>query len=580
MSVAVIAGMLLGGTSFAQQARTPRAKPQPSQTSPARKDARGGKTAEPARKAPEEFTIGQRIDSLLTEYASEGVFNGTVLVADRGQIVFSRGYGYANIEWQVPNAPDTKFRIASLTKQFTAMLALQLVAEGRLRLDATISDYLPEYPVEQGRKITIHHLLTHTSGIPEYTWTADLIGAQVPNRPDDFIKRFSTLPLEFEPGSSYSYSNSGYYVLGVILERVSGRRFEQLLHEQILDPLGMRDTGYDHVQELVPRRATGYLRVLAGRENSRYRYVDPEDVQAYAAGERFEHPIYRDMITMYAAGAMYSTAEDLYRWDRALASGTLLPPALMESYFRPGLSNYAYGWFVAKVPVQDVLGYLEDFEDWKPDPNYKGESITLEWHGGSVNGFMSSIVRVPELGQLIIVLNNTGMTRLAEINAGIMALLNNTRVPPVRRSVAERVARTLLEGGQDAGTREFRDLAKRTSEGYFVSLAEISTLSRRLREMSRTREAITLLELGAEVYPDSARFLDQLAQAYQANGEVRAARERTQAMLEIVGQDPRIGSQERDSLRRRAEERLRELGGELQEAARREPQAVGSAPSH
>ena len=188
----------------------------------------------------------KQIDDLMRRYVDNGQFNGTVLVAENGKVIFKKGYGLANMEWDTPNEPDTKFRLGSLTKQFTSMLIMQLVEQGKLKLEGKITDYLTDYPKAAGDKITIHHLLTHTSGIPNYT---NLPAFKTFNRnrykPADFLKQFSDLPLEFEPGSAFAYSNSGYFLLGAIIEKVTGKTYEKVLQENIFTPLQMNNTGYD-----------------------------------------------------------------------------------------------------------------------------------------------------------------------------------------------------------------------------------------------------------------------------------------------------------------------------------------------
>src|SRR6185503_13851019 len=153
----------------------------------------------------------RKIDELMTLYYSLGQFNGSVLVAEKGEVIFKKGYGLANMEWEIANAADTKFRLGSITKQFTSMLIMQLVEQGKLKLDGKITDYLTDYPKAAGDKITLHHLLTHTSGIPNYSDLPDYRTYERNRfKPADFIKKFSELPLTFEPGAAFAYSNSGY----------------------------------------------------------------------------------------------------------------------------------------------------------------------------------------------------------------------------------------------------------------------------------------------------------------------------------------------------------------------------------
>ena len=201
-----------------------------------------------------------QIDALLAKYHEYGQFNGAVLVAENGAVIYKKGFGDANMEWGVANTPATKFRIGSVTKQFTATLILQLMEEGKISLDGTISDYLPGYPPAQGDKVTIHHLLTHTSGIPSYTGLPGFMqeNTRDPYAPDSFLTFFSSLDFEFEPGSQWRYNNSGYFLLGAIIEKVTGKAYDEVLRERILDPLGLHNTGYEHNNDIIQNFASGH----------------------------------------------------------------------------------------------------------------------------------------------------------------------------------------------------------------------------------------------------------------------------------------------------------------------------------
>ena len=253
----------------------------------------------PAR-AREAADARDRIDALLARYQELGLFDGSALVADAGQVVLRKGYGLANIEWAIANTPDTKFRLGSLTKQFTATLVMQLVERGQINLSAPITRYLPDYSTKTGARITIHQLLNHTSGIVGYT-ELPAFGetARNPYTPAKFAETFfAKLDLLFEPGAKYSYNNSAYFLLGVILEKVTGQPYDRLLRERIFTPLEMRDSGQDSTRPLLARRASGYDKRFDGT---------------------FVNTGYLDMTQPYAAGSLYSTVDDLYR----LGSGAL-----------------------------------------------------------------------------------------------------------------------------------------------------------------------------------------------------------------------------------------------------------------
>src|SRR6185503_3372704 len=163
-----------------------------------------------------------KIQEVLTLAHKYRQFNGTALVAENGKVIYKGGFGMANMEWAIPNTPDTRFRLGSITKQFTAMLTLRLVEQNKIKLDGTISDYLPDCRKDIGQKVTIHQLLTHTSGIPSYTSQPGFFVnvSRNPYKVDEFVKKYASGDLQFEPGSKYSYNNSGYFLLGAIIERV------------------------------------------------------------------------------------------------------------------------------------------------------------------------------------------------------------------------------------------------------------------------------------------------------------------------------------------------------------------------
>ena len=223
-----------------------------------------------------------KIQELLALAHKYRQFNGSALVAENGKVTYKGAFGMANMEWNIPNTPDTKFRLGSITKQFTATVILQLVEQGKIKLDAKLSDYLPEYRKDVGDKVTIHHLLTHTSGIPSYTGQPGFQEnvSRNPYKVDEFVKKYASGNLEFEPGSKYSYNNSGYFLLGAIIERVTGKPYEQVLKENIFDPLGMKTPAtiitprsFRNAPPVTARRLT----VTPTRSTSTCRFPTPQD---------------------------------------------------------------------------------------------------------------------------------------------------------------------------------------------------------------------------------------------------------------------------------------------------------------
>src|SRR5277367_2180757 len=348
-----------------------------------------------------------KIDKLASQYADCCSFTGTVLVSEHDKVIFKKGYGLANREWNIPNTPDVKFRLGSITKQFTSMLIMQQVAKGTIKLDGHLSDYLPYYRQDTGSKVTISQLLSHTSGIPSYTddpkFFADVSRNYYPV--EDFVKKFCSGDLQFDPGTKFHYDNSGFFLLGAILEHVTGKTYEALLKENILGPLGMRDSGYDHYADILPKRASGYQQELTGIENARY----------------------LDMSLPYAAGSLYSTVEDLYKWDQALYTDKLISDDLKQKLFTPNLENYGYGWDIRAVPAGEP-----------------GAGQTVISHGGGINGFNTYEQRFVADHDLIVIFNNTPGASLGEMAKGIRAILYGQEPNTPKRSIVFELGNTVM----------------------------------------------------------------------------------------------------------------------------------------
>lgn len=331
--------------------------------------------------SPDAGALAQRIGAYLQAQADSGAFSGVVLAARDGQVLFQGGFGMADAERGVPNTPQTVFRLGSITKQFTAMAILLLAADGKLSLEDPACRYLDNCPPAWA-PITIRHLLTHTSGLPNYTDFDDFDATEgQPATPAQLIARFRDLPLNFAPGTDYSYCNSGYVLLGAIIERVSGESYESFLTRRIFGPLGMEHTGYDHDPLGISGRAIGY--------------VSPGDRAA---------PL--DLTTLFAAGALSSTVGDLLKWDRALAAGRLLPPALQQAMFTPFRNDYGYGWKV-----------VQRF----------GRRAQL--HDGLVSGFSTNITRFPDDGVVVITLSNYQAAPAAAISQNVAGMIFDRLTP-------------------------------------------------------------------------------------------------------------------------------------------------------
>jgi D-alanyl-D-alanine carboxypeptidase len=328
--------------------------------------------------------LGAKLSAYLDAAMSYDHFSGSVLVAKGGEVVLTRGYGLANAEHGIANTPETKFRLGSITKQFTATAILILADRGKLAVEDPVGKYVDDAPTAW-EKVTIHHLLTHTSGVPSYTEDATFMKSNMsPQTVDSMVGGFKKKALDFEPGSKYHYSNSGYFLLGAIIEKVSGKPYETFLAEEIFKPLEMSDTGYDHHETVLPKRASGYER----------------------RGSEIRNASYLDMSLPYAAGSLYSTVGDLYKWDRALKAGKLLSGKSMEAMYTPFKEGYAYGWAVTDFKGHKIIG-----------------------HGGGINGFSTDIERFPDDDICVIVLNNVVPSKTGEIARNLASIGFGEDVP-------------------------------------------------------------------------------------------------------------------------------------------------------
>jgi CubicO group peptidase (beta-lactamase class C family) len=426
-------------------------------------------------------THAERVDALISAYNKLRQFNGSALVAEKGSVILEKGFGLANFEWQIPNTPDTKFRLGSITKQFTSMVVMQLVNEGKIKLDEKITTYLPDYRKDTGDKVTVRNLLTHTSGIPSYTNIPGFIQNQSrdPYTVADFVKKYTMGDLQFEPGSKYAYDNSGYFLLGAIIERVTGKSYEKNLQDRIFDPLGMKDSGYDHSNTVIAHRASGYVLTPGGYENAPY----------------------LDMTIPFAAGSLYSTVGDLYKWDRALYTDKLLPADLKKAVFTPNLNDYAFGWVVRKTKLDNQT------------------EVNMIMHGGGINGFNTTINRFPDTQDLIVLLDNTSRgDKIDDLARGIADILHDVEPPQPRISLVDELMKTLEHGIGLQAVARYRELKEKSRAQYDFREPELNGLGYLLLQRGRVDDAIQIFQLNVEEYPASWNAYDSLGEAYAAHG--------------------------------------------------------------
>jgi CubicO group peptidase (beta-lactamase class C family) len=365
-------------------------------------------------------TIDSRFDEYMNATAKLGRFNGYVLAARDGKTVFGKGYGMANFEEDVPPTPQTKFRLASITKGFTAMAVMILQEKGKLNLQDSICKFLGDCP-DAWKPVTVRGLLNHTSGIADYAAAPDFMRTiSLPVTTDELIASFMNLPLQFAPGENFAYSNSNYILLGQIIEKVSGKSFAVFVRENIFAPLSMKNSGYDDNSTLLKHRANGYIKQPDGIINARY----------------------MDMSNAYAAGGLYSTAEDLLLWNQALDAGRLVSKKSLEEIFTPGKGGVGYGWFINRDANRSVI-----------------------FQGGLNSGFAASVFRYPEERACVILLNNfeNAAPHLPRIGRDLTAILFNEKYELPSESVAVKVDARIYDayiGEYDFGQNRLMTITK------------------------------------------------------------------------------------------------------------------------
>jgi CubicO group peptidase (beta-lactamase class C family) len=334
-----------------------------------------------------------RMDKVVSYYYEHKQFMGSVLVMRGDQVLFDKSYGYANLEWDTPFTEDAKFRLGSLTKQFTAASILLLQERGKLKTSDLVSLYLHDSPAAWS-KITLRNLLTHTSGIPNFTDVPDYGSkiALLPTTPDKEYLSFHDKPLDFQPGEKFSYSNSNYILLGMILEKVSGMKYSEFLQQNLFGPLHMTNTGMDSNARILHHRVYGYSRGDGGIVNADY----------------------ADMTVPFAAGALYSTTHDLAAWNSALYGGKVLKPESLIEMTTPFKSNYAYGLMVRTVGGQQEIE-----------------------HGGGIEGFNTFLSYDSAEKLSVVVLSNLNSAAPGQIANQLAALVHGETVvlPSERKAI-------------------------------------------------------------------------------------------------------------------------------------------------
>lgn len=438
----------------------------------------------------------EKIDDLISHYNEYNLFNGSALVVKNGNVIFKKGYGFANFEWKVPNTSDTKFRIGSITKQFTATLIMQLVEEGKVKLDGKITDYLPDYRKDTGDQVTIHELLNHTSGITSYTNLPNVWRDSLGNHyaKEYFIKHFHSSDLDFEPGDEFKYNNTGYYLLAAIVEEVSGRSFGEYLKEKILIPVGMLNSGSEDNEIVVNRMASGYLKRNNSVVKDKYMY----------------------MPNTMGAGNMYSTVEDMVKWNEALYGKTILSEESKNKMFTPYLSNYGYGWGIYYRKLGET-----------------GDSVKVISHSGGINGFTTLFVRLVEDNHMIVLFNNTGGSPGGKMAEQIRNILYGLDYEYPKKPIGDYLYSVIEDEGINAAIETYKQAKEDEEELFDFSEGELNTLGYALLSDKRIDEAIKIFNMNISVFPESSNVYDSMGEAYMEKGEDKKAIKNYKKSLEL-----------------------------------------------
>lgn len=432
----------------------------------------------------------EKIDALIRAYNNADEFNGVVLVSEKGKIIFKKAYGIADRELNVPMTVEMKFKIASLSKPFTAMMILQLVDEGVIELDGKITDYIPDYSGEKGDSITIEQLLNHSSGIlqsldPEQ----EAIQERLYHSLRDMVRYAEKADLYFEPGTGFHYSNLAYNLLAFIAESVTGIPFDKLLQERIFEPLEMTHTKQYQAGDIEKNLSKGYeYKLLSGYENASS--YDP----SYTVGP----------------GGLISDAGDLFKFDQALHARRLLSKDLYRKMFAPTrYGSYGYGWELTEKTTTR-----------HPEP------ISIVAHSGSINGFGSYMARIESDSILVVVLKNNRTDTYINpayapvIGQEIISILYGENIQLPKKSIARKMGLLLGQQGINKAIEEYYRIKSNDSENYNFEESELNKLGIELFfKFNMPEAALRVFEVNMLEYPHSYNTYDSYAYVLMQKGD-------------------------------------------------------------
>lgn len=419
-------------------------------------------------------TVEYKINELMSTYAENGQFYGTILIKKGDQIVYENAFGLANREWNIPNSTDSKFLIGSIGKPFTALMTLILINDGLIDFNATINEYIPDYSGPAKNRATIHQLLTHTSGIPDHGAVPNYSKKRVRwiYNSDQYLQLINEVESKFEPGTGFQYSGIAYNILAIICEKITQKDFGDLLKERIFIPLEMKDTKHDKNLDIDPKRADGY---------------------EYHLLEGYLHPSYLEMCHVKGSGGILSTVEDLAKFsNECFHTQKLISKDIYKKMFVPYVKDwkyYGYGW-------------------WITNRNINGDSLTFISHGGSTDGYKAYLTRIiQDSTDIILLQNNYYRTELGVkfdyfITNEIIDILYGKDCLLPKKSIAKELGFIIGQEGINDAIKEYYTL--REDKKYFINEAEFNQLGTELyNKYELKNESYKIYELAIQEFPNS-----------------------------------------------------------------------------
>jgi CubicO group peptidase (beta-lactamase class C family) len=436
-----------------------------------------------------------RLSKIMKTYHEYNMFDGAVLVAENGKIIYQDAFGLANREWNIPNQTDTKFMIGSVSKPLTAVLMLIQVQKGLINLDSAIEDYLPEFKNKPAAKVKIRQLLNHTSGIPNYDIINDFfprISRQHFTR-EDYLKVFIDSSLAFPPGTHYAYSSWGYFTLGYIMERVTKKSYSELMSDDIFKKLKMDNSGSYYHTRIVQNRATGYDYSFGGYTSSDF----------------------RDQSNTMGTGDIYSTVGDLFKFHMALGDNTLLNKDLTKEMFEPGieLPQYGFGWFNKQFKYTET------------------DSIASNFHLGMTEGFISFFRRIPSTQSLVVILCNSSPTDFFGITGNLYKVLYNKPVI-LKQPAHKKMEADIGKIGIEKALIEYKKMKTDTAH-YYIDWISMNFIAQQLLTLKRYEEARLVSENNVSDFPDKDLILVTMGNIYMALNKKEDARRSYQKAIQI-----------------------------------------------